>query len=527
MSMSKRLIKTALVSVWDKEGLPELAAFLSDMGVQFLSTGGSAKALRNLGHDVRDVSDLTGFPEILGGRVKTLHPNVHAGLLAKGDDKDHQTTLADHAIGQIDLLVVNLYPFEAALASGASDAECIEMIDVGGPAMIRGAAKNFGTVTVLTDPSDYADFIDHVRAEGGMTTEAKRRSLAAKAFRKTAYYDACIVDWFDRNELSAPEQFLLSGRKTEVLRYGENPDQQAAFYVTGQKRPGVATATQVQGKALSYNNYTDTDAAFELVSEFDQPACVIVKHTNPCGVAIAETLAIACQKAIAADPISAFGGIVALNRALDAATAKHLAALFLEVIIAPDATDDARQVLASKTSLRLLTTGALPDAAHDPTWMVKSLAGGFLVQTRDCARATMNDMTCVTSRSPSEAEWDDLLTAWRICKHVKSNAITLVRQGINVGNGAGQMSRVDSVRNAVQKATDMAAHAGEAHSRSLGAVLASDAFFPFADGLELAIDAGVTAVIQPGGSKRDEEVIALANARNIAMIFTGKRHFRH
>ncbi len=520
-------IHRALISVSDKTGLVPLAAALAARGVEILSTGGSARALRDAGIAVREVSEYTGFPEILDGRVKTLVPRIHGGILGRRDLPAHQAAMAAHGIAPIDLVVVNLYPFAATVARGASEAECVENIDIGGPALIRAAAKNHDFVTVLTDPAQYEEVLAEITANGGLT-RATRIALAGAAYARTAAYDAAIAAWFARGE-AFPARLTLSATRQAVLRYGENPHQEAAFYRHDDRpqgdRPGVATARQVQGKELSYNNLNDTDAAYECVAEFAEPAVVIVKHANPCGVATAQTPAEAWEKALACDPVSAFGGIVALNRPLDAEAARRIAAIFTEVIIAPAAEEEAIALLARKKNLRLLLAGSLPDpAAAGLTF--KSLAGGFLAQTRDSGRITAADLRCVTRRAPSAAEIADLLFAFRVCKHVKSNAIIYAKGGGTVGIGAGQMSRVDSARIAAWKASEAAKAAG-AETLTIGSVAASDAFFPFADGLDAVIAAGATAVIQPGGSVRDAEVIAAADAAGIAMVFTSMRHFRH
>ena len=517
----------ALLSVSDKSGLVEFGRALAARGVELLSTGGTAKALADAGLKVIEVADYTGSPEMLDGRVKTLHPKVHGGLLGRRDLADHRAQMEEHAIPRIDVLVVNLYPFESTVAAGKPFADCIENIDIGGPAMIRSAAKNHDAVVVLTDPAQYAELIGELDGHDGATTLAFRRRLAGQAYARTGSYDAAIASWMagERGE-TFPERLVLAGKRVEVLRYGENPHQEAAFYTTSERRPGVATARQVQGKELSYNNLNDTDAAFELVAEFQRPAIVIVKHANPCGVAVADTLADAYAKALAADPVSAFGGIIAANRPLDGKTAGAIAKLFAEVVIAPAADDAALAALKGKTQLRLLLAGSLPDPAA-PGLLVKSLAGGLLVQGRDTGRTVAGDARVVTRRAPTDKEMADLLFAFTVCKHVKSNAIVLVKDGVTVGVGAGQMSRVDSSRLAGAKAAEVAAAAGEAKNRAIGSVVASDAFFPFADGLIACAESGATAVIQPGGSKRDDEVIAAADERNLAMVFTGKRHFRH
>jgi len=525
--MDKARITRALVSVSDKTGLLELAACLARHGVEILSTGGTAKALREAGHRVVEVGDHTGFPEIMDGRVKTLHPRIHGGLLARRDDAAHVAAMQAHGIAPIDLLVVNLYPFEATIARGADFATAIENIDIGGPAMIRAAAKNHDSVAVVVEAADYAALVAEMDAHGGATTAALRRRLAAAAYARTGAYDAAISRWFAAQNGDAwPTRLVLAGERREVLRYGENPHQSAAFYAGGPARPGVATARQLQGKELSYNNYNDTDAAFEAVAEFAEPACVVVKHANPCGVARGATPREAYLRALACDPVSAFGGIVALNRPLDAGTAAEIAKLFVEVIVAPEATAEAQAIIAAKKNLRLLVTGGVPDPAAGGL-SVRTLAGGYLVQDRDAGRVARADLKVVTKRAPDARELDDLLFAFAVAKHVKSNAIVYARDGATVGIGAGQMSRIDSSRIAAWKAAEGATAAGEARSRAIGSVVASDAFFPFADGLVAAAEAGVTAVIQPGGSIRDAEIIAAADARGLAMVFTGMRHFRH
>jgi phosphoribosylaminoimidazolecarboxamide formyltransferase/IMP cyclohydrolase len=519
-------IQRALISVSDKTGLVDLGKYLADHGVEILSTGGSAKMLADAGVAVKEVSEHTGFPEMMDGRVKTLHPKVHGGLLGRRGHAEDQKTMQEHDIPPIDLVVVNLYPFEETVASGANYDTCIENIDIGGPAMIRSAAKNHVAVSVIVEPDDYGRLVEEMAANKGCTTLAFRKELAAKAYRRTAAYDAAIGSWFAGvQETPHPERIVFAGELKQELRYGENPHQTAAFYTNGDLRPGIATAEQLQGKELSFNNLNDTDAAFELVAEFKDTACAIIKHANPCGVAISGSLTDAYLKALACDPESAFGGIVALNRPLDGATAEEISKLFAEVVIAPKITAEAREILGSKKNLRVLQTGGLPDATiSDMT--VRSLAGGYLIQGRDAA-VTEGELKVVTKRSPSEQEMADLHFAFTVCKHVKSNAIIYAKDGTAVGIGAGQMSRVNSTRIATWKAEDASSTAGEAESRAIGSVVASDAFFPFADGLLAAAEAGVTAVIQPGGSIRDEEVIAAADEQNLAMVFTGMRHFRH
>ncbi len=517
-------IRRALISVSDKTGLLALAQALAAHGAELLSTGGSARALREAGLAVQEVSAHTGFPEILDGRVKTLVPQIHGGILGRRDLPEHLAQMEQHGIAPIDLVCVNLYPFEATAASGAAAAECIETIDIGGPALIRAAAKNHAHVAVLTDPGQYGAAIDSLRTLRG-TTLADRRAWAGAAYARTAAYDAAIAAWFnvERGDL-LPARLAVAGVRREALRYGENPHQGAAFYADGSNRPGIATAVQVQGKSLSYNNLNDTDAALEAVAELDRPAVVIVKHANPCGVAEAADLAEAWRLALRCDPVSAFGGIVAVNRVLDEAAATRMAMIFTEVIAAPDATEGAKAVLAAKKNLRLLLTGALSDPLA-PGVVLRSVSGGFLAQTRDNGRA--ETFRVVTKRAPTEGEFADLRLAFRIAKHVKSNAIVYVKDGATVGIGAGQMSRVDSARIAAAKGAEAAKAAGIDHRLTENSVVASDAFFPFADGLEVAIEAGATAVIQPGGSIRDAEVIAAADKAGVAMVFTGMRHFRH
>lgn len=522
-------IGRALISVSDKSGLLDLARALAGYGVELISTGGTSGMLRQAGLAVRDVSDVTGFPEMMDGRVKTLHPNVHGGLLALRDDDEHLVAMAAHGIEPIDLLIVNLYPFEETVAKGADHATCIENIDIGGPAMIRAASKNHRFVTVVTDPMDYGTLLDQLKANDGATTMAFRQKLALTAYSRTAAYDTAVSTWL-AGEIKEPTPRYRSfaGRLAQPLRYGENPHQAAAFYTDGSRRPGVATARQWQGKELSYNNINDTDAAFELVAEFagGAPACAIIKHANPCGVATASSLTEAYIRAYQCDQTSAFGGIVALNQVLDGATAEEIVKIFTEVVIAPDATEEAKAVFAAKKNLRLLTTGALPDPKAKGL-AFKQVAGGFLVQDRDAGNLSLSDLKVVTKRAPSDAEMRDLMFAWTVAKHVKSNAIIYVKDGATVGVGAGQMSRVDSTRIAARKAQDMAEALGLSGPLTKGSVVASDAFFPFADGLITAAEAGATAIIQPGGSMRDDEVIAAADERGLAMVFTGQRHFRH
>ena len=522
-------LRRALISVSDKTGLTEFASALAAQGVELVSTGGTAKALRDAGLTVRDVAEMTGFPEMMDGRVKTLHPVVHGGLLALRDDDEHLVAMAAHGIEPIDLLVVNLYPFEETVARGGDYADCIENIDIGGPAMIRAAAKNHAFVATIVDVQDYDAVLAELAAQDGRTSLAFRQRQAQIAYARTAAYDAAVSTWMaGAIGEETPRRRAFAGTLAQSLRYGENPHQQAAFYTDGTGRPGVATAQQWQGKELSYNNINDTDAAFELVAEFagKGPACAIIKHANPCGVATGETLLDAYRRAYDCDRTSAFGGIIALNQTLDAATAEEICKIFTEVVIAPDADDAARAVFAAKKNLRLLTTGALPDPmAAGLTF--RQVSGGFLVQGKDNGAITRDDLKVVTKRAPSEKELTDLLFAWKVAKHVKSNAIIYVNDGATVGVGAGQMSRVDSTRIAAQKARDMAEAMGLDAPLTKGSVVASDAFFPFPDGLLTAAEAGATAVIQPGGSMRDADVIAAADDAGLAMVFTGMRHFRH
>jgi phosphoribosylaminoimidazolecarboxamide formyltransferase/IMP cyclohydrolase len=518
-------IRRALISVSDKAGLVPFARALAARGVELLSTGGSAKALRDAGLPVKEVSDHTGFPEIMDGRVKTLVPQIHGGILGRRDVPEHMEQMRTHGIAPIDLVVVNLYPFEATVAKGAPYDDCVENIDIGGPALIRAAAKNHDFVTVLTEPDQYDEVLEQLSGSGG-TSLLLRQRLAGAAYARTAAYDSAIASWFaEQRKEVFPQRLTVSGSLRQTLRYGENPHQQAAFYASG-NRPGVATAVQVQGKELSYNNLNDTDAAFECVAEFDAPTIAIIKHANPCGVASATHLADAWDAAFRCDPVSPYGGVVAVNRTLDAAAAEKIAAIFTEVIIAPDADEAAKAVLVRKRNLRLLLTGGMPNPAIAGVTF-RSLAGGFLVQTRDDGRIAPMDVKVVTRRAPTDAELADLLFAFRVCKHVKSNAIVYAKDGATVGIGAGQPNRVDSARIAAWKSEEAAKAAGLPGRLTEGSVVASDAFFPFADGLEAAVAAGATAVIQPGGSIRDAEVIAAADAAGVAMVFTAMRHFRH
>ncbi|MGZ8389314.1 MAG: bifunctional phosphoribosylaminoimidazolecarboxamide formyltransferase/IMP cyclohydrolase [Rhodoplanes sp.] len=525
-----RPIRRALLSVSDKSGLTDFARQLAARGVELVSTGGTKAALADIGLTVRDVTDLTGFPEVMGGRVKTLHPKVHGGLLAVRDNDAHREAAETHGIAPIDLLVVNLYPFEETVARGADDAACIENIDIGGPAMVRAAAKNHGDVTVVIEPQDYPAVLTEMAAHKGATTLALRQRLAAKAFARTAAYDAAISNWFAEALADpAPPYRAVGGRLIEALRYGENPHQAAAFYRTPEARFGVATARQVQGKQLSYNNINDTDAAYECVAEFDPgrtAACAIIKHANPCGVAEGASLVEAYRRALLCDSVSAFGGVVAVNRTLDAEAARAITEIFTEVIIAPDATEEAIGIVKAKKNLRLLLAGGLPDP-RGRGLLIKSVAGGLLAQSRDNAVVDDMKLETVTKRAPSEAELADLIFAYRVVKHVKSNTIVFAKDRATVGIGAGQMSRVDAARIAARKAEDAALEADLPAPLTTDSVIASDAFFPFADGLLATVIAGATAVIQPGGSVNDEDVIKAANGHNIAMVFTGVRHFRH
>lgn len=526
---AKTKLKRALLSVSDKSGLPEFARSLSKAGIEIVSTGGTKKLLESEGISAIDIAELTGFPEMMDGRVKTLHPKVHGGLLAKRDDETHVNAMRMHQIPHIDMVVVNLYPFEETIARDADYDEAIENIDIGGPAMIRSAAKNHADVCVVVDPADYESVAKAITDDGKVSFKM-RQKLAAKAYARTAAYDSAIANWFARKLDDPTPQFAsLAGERAEIMRYGENPHQQAAFYKSGDNRPGVATANQIQGKKLSFNNINDTNAAYELIAEFDpeiSPAVAIIKHANPCGLAQADSLVEAYRLALRCDPVSAFGGIIALNQELDGETAQEISEIFTEVIIAPGASAAALEVLATKKNLRLLLTDSLPDP-RAPGLDIRTVSGGMLVQTRDNGSIDDVALNTVTKRAPTETEMADLKIAARVAKHVKSNAIVYVKDGATVGIGAGQMSRLDSTRIAASKAKDAAKAAGKRGTLAKGSVMASDAFFPFADGLLAAIDAGATAVIQPGGSIRDEDIIAAADEAGIAMIFTGMRHFKH
>ena len=521
------MIQRALISVSDRTGIIPFAGALVARGVALVSTGGTAQALRTAGLPVTEVATVTGFPEMLDGRVKTLHPAIHAGLLARRDHPDDLAALAERGISPIDLVVCNLYPFAQTVASGADAADCTESIDIGGVALIRAAAKNHDAVTVITDPGDYEPVLAEIEERDGAVGEAIRRMLAGKAYALTSSYDAAVAEWMAREAgVLFPEKIVLAGRLAQRLRYGENPHQAAAFYLNESGRLGVATARLLQGTKLSHNNYGDADAAFELVAEFTSPAVAIIKHANPCGAATGEALREAWDKALACDPVSAYGGVVALNRLLDAATAEAIGRLFIEVVIAPGVTTEAAAILSRKTTLRVLVTGGVPDPAA-AGMSFRSVSGGILMQERDRLWVGRDALRTVTRRTPSETEIADLLFADRVVKHVKSNAIVFARGGATVGIGAGQMNRVDPVRIAAARAAEAGKSAKLRQSPTIGSVLASDAFFPFADGIEAAIEAGVTAVIQPGGSIRDAEVIAAADAAGAAMVFTGMRHFRH
>ena len=525
--MTNQVVRRALVSVSDKTGLIAFAENLARHEIEMISTGGTARTLRESDINVIDVSAVTGFPEMMDGRVKTLHPVIHGGILARRDHSEDQQALESHDILPIDLVIVNLYPFQQTASVGAPFSDCIEQIDIGGPALIRAAAKNHNDVAVVTDPADYDLVLRDLSNNNGSTTLPFRRRLAAKAFSHTAAYDSAISNWFSQqNGTDPPDTLLVSAALKQSLRYGENPHQSGAVYKLDRLPGTICGAEQIQGKELSYNNLADADAAWEQVTEFSPPAAAIVKHANPCGVSERPTLAAAHSAALACDPVSAFGGIVAFNRPLDRAAAEAVTSVFAEVLIAPDADADAREILASKSNLRVLLAGA-GDRTIPAVTQIRSISGGFLTQQSDRHVTDTADLQIVTDRSPTPAEMADLLFAFKVCKHVKSNAIVFAKNGATVGIGAGQMSRVDSARIAAWKAADAASAAKEEQPRTVGSVVASDAFFPFADGLLVVVDAGATAVIQPGGSKRDQEVIDAANKAGMAMVFTGVRHFRH
>ena len=523
-------IKRALISVSDKKGIVKFASALNDAGIKIISTGGTFSELKKANIDVKDVSSVTSFPEILDGRVKTLHPKIHGGLLNIRNNKDHQKTINEQEIENIDLLIVNLYPFEDTVKNKSDYKTCIENIDIGGPAMIRAAAKNHESVGVIVDPEDYDEIINEINDNDLSLTKETLKRLALKAFARTAAYDSTISNWLS-NELDMPldKYKSIGGLEHQNLRYGENPHQKAKFYNDGSNVCGLITANQIQGKELSYNNINDTNAAFELVSEFDpnlKPAVAIIKHANPCGVATGDSLNSAYQNALRCDSVSAFGGIIALNQKLDGETAKEISGIFTEVIIAPSISDEAKNILSSKKNLRVLITGGLADPEKSGV-MIKSIAGGFLAQTKDNIIVDKENLKVVTKRQPSEQELDDLLFAFKVAKHVKSNAIVYAKNGSTVGIGAGQMNRLDSSRIAARKSDDAAKIINLKEPLAVNSVVASDAFFPFADGLMAAADAGVTAIMQPGGSIRDDEVIEAANNANLAMLFTGIRHFNH
>ena len=511
-------VRRALLSVSDKRDVVDCARGLADLGVELVSTGGTAGERTADGLTVRPIDDFTGFPEMLDGRVKTLHPKLYAGLLAVRDDPDHLAAAEQHGIEFVDLVCVNLYPFErTAGRRGASDAEVIEDIDIGGPSMLRAAAKNHRYTTVVTSPESYDAVLEELRISGGDLSFATRESLAAEAFAYTARYDTAIARWFAEKSEDFPELYVRAYEKVVDLPYGENPHQRAAYYEqVGARMHVLSMVRQHHGKQLSYNNLLDLDDARRVGREFTVPACVIVKHNNPCGVAMGPTVAEAYQRAFASDPLSAFGGVIVLNRRVDRALAEALHQQFIEVLFAPGYDDDALEVLTQKANVRVLEDNErrVPLAGERD---VKQVTGGLLVQDGDVDLADRAEMQVVTERQPTEAEWGEMLFAWKVCKHVRSNAIVLSRELATVGIGAGQMSRVDSVRLAIEKSrTDLA-----------GAAMASDAFFPFADGPQLAVDAGVTAIMQPGGSVRDEEVVAAADAAGVTMVFTRRRHFRH
>ena len=523
-----RPVERVLISVSDKTGITAFASDLADAGAALVSTGGTANALRDSGLNVQDVSELTNFPEMMDGRIKTLHPGVHGGLLAVRDNAEHMRSAADHGIVPIDLAVINLYPFEETLARGGTFDECVENIDIGGPAMLRAAAKNHAFVGVVTDPDDYESVAAEIKEHGGLSDETRRR-LAAKTFALTAYYDSKIASWLSKEVGDEfPKHFSVAGLREQELRYGENPHQAAAIYKTGSTRNGVGNATLLQGKALSYNNYNDTDAAFELIADFDPatPAVAIIKHANPCGVSVASNLCEAYDLALRCDPVSAFGGIVACNQEIDGALAEKIVKVFTEVVIAPGLSDDAKAVFSKKKNLRVLASGSLPGSSADQL-LFKPVGAGILVQSADAHQLTQNDLTVVTKKQPTDQQIDDLLFAFTVAKHVKSNAIVYAKDGAAVGIGAGQMSRLDSSRIAARKALDAAEACGAEQSLAIGSVVASDAFFPFADGLLAAAEAGAEAIIQPGGSMRDDDVIKAADEAGLAMAMTGVRHFRH
>ncbi len=513
-------IKRALISVSDKTGLDQIGPWLDSYGIEIIATGSTAQYLRDKKVRVKEVGEVTGFPEILDGRVKTLHPLVHGGILADRSKKTHQQSLQQHHIKLFDLVIVNLYPFAEAVKKGGDYQECVENIDVGGPAMIRAAAKNHKHVTVITDPRDYGELRQHMGMEGGNLPLAFRQAMAAKAFALTASYDAAINGWLSgQMGEDFPQSLILRAERAQILRYGENPQQQAAFYRNNADPSGLYAFRQMQGKELSYNNILDSDAAIELAAEFNRPSVAIIKHANPCGVASADDIAGAYRAALKCDPTSAFGGIVACNRALDKESAEAITQIFTEVVIAPDASEDAITIFKAKPNLRLLLTGAMPDPKRAALY-IRSVSGGYLLQGRDNAATSLPQLRVVSKRAPSDKEMQDMLFAWTVAKHVKSNAIVYAANNATLGIGAGQMSRIDSTRIAKIKA--------EEHKLDLnGAAAASDAFFPFADGVEVIAQAGIKSIIQPGGSVRDKEVIEAADKHGLAMVLTGTRHFRH
>ncbi len=517
-------IKTALISVSDKSGLEKVVQSLKEHNIKIVSTGGTAKSIADMGINVTDISSLTNFPEMMDGRVKTLHPNVHGGLLSKRDDEDHVNSQEEHGIEDIDLIIVNLYPFEQTIKSEKNEEICIENIDIGGPAMLRSAAKNHEFVTVVTDISDYDELINEINKSNGSTTLEFRKKLAAKTFSTTAYYDSLISNWFYRNTEEPIKKFSTSAELSSTLRYGENPHQSASLYKSSMQQSGIPYAKLLQGKELSYNNINDADAALQLIKEFDKetPSVAIIKHANPCGVASGNTLCEAYMKAFSCDTTSAFGGIIALNQTIDKDTASEIIKIFTEVIIAPDVNDEAKEIFQSKNNLRLLTLSSLYEQNNSQNY--KSIEGGILVQSNDNEATTKSDLKVVTEKKPSNTEIEDMLFAFKVCKHVKSNAIIYVKNKKTIGIGAGQMSRIDSAKIASQKNSEM----DQSEENSLeNSVVASDAFFPFADGLLVTISSGAKAVIQPGGSVKDDEVIEAANKAGISMVFTGVRHFRH
>jgi phosphoribosylaminoimidazolecarboxamide formyltransferase / IMP cyclohydrolase len=519
-------VRRALLSVSDKSGLPEFAKGLAELGVELVSTGGTAGALAQAGVTVRPIEEFTGFPEMMDGRVKTLHPRLYAGLLALRDEDDHLQAAAEHEIEPVDLVCVNLYPFEQTLARGdASTQEIVENIDIGGPTMIRAAAKNSAFAAVVVDPADYPELLAALRESGGRLALDTRTRLAAKAFALTARYDAAISTWFARRAYDGfPPSWRDAYEKVSDLRYGENPHQQAAFYA----RAGAPThllqgVRKLHGKELSFNNLLDLSSAREMVEEFPGPACAIVKHNNPCGCALGDSALVAYQRAFACDPLSAYGGVIALNRPVDAACAQQLSEQFIEVLLAPGYDTDALEILQAKKNVRLLELPDWPAPSHEVE--AKPVIGGQLVQTRDLVTETRAQMQAMGAKEPTDAQWEDLLFAWRVCRHVRSNAIVIARDTATIGIGAGQTSRVDAVRLAVEKAREL--QGGRDADPLAGSSLASDAFFPFPDGPELAAEAGVAAIVQPGGSVRDEEVVAAMDAAGVAMVATGIRHFRH